>query len=226
VIAARAIVAVVIAALASTAAAQPAASPYIYPPPPLGRSGILGGGLSVEPLDLGMIQAITSNGSAIGLDVGVLGQLDLGTRWALRLPIELGAGGFGHGAGYAELAFIPGALYRFRNTRDQTWVPYVGGGVRLGFVGIGRTLVGKPLLAACCHDWGDGDGWGGGGHSDPNTENTSTVSGGLSLEVWGGYELHLSRWCSIQLAGALGYERLYETTVIILRETVGLRLSI
>jgi hypothetical protein len=223
----------VVAALASSAAAQPMQpmqpmqpAPYVYPPPPLGKSGILGGGLSIEPLDLGSIQAITSHGWARGLDVGVLAQIDLGTRWALRLPIELGAGSFGHGAGYAELAVIPGALYRWRNHADQALVPYVGGGLRFGFVGIGKSLVGQPLLSACCHDWGDGDGWGGGGHSDPNTENTSVTEGGLSFEIWGGYEWHPSRWFSIHLAGAIGYEHLLETTVIVLRETLGVRVSI
>jgi hypothetical protein len=235
------------AALATVAAAQPgmqqpmtppmtptmtpAPSGFVYPPPPLGRSGYFGAGLSVEPLNLGSIQAITSHGSAAGVDVGVAAQLDVGTRWALRLPIEFGAGGFGKGAGYGELVVIPGALYRFRDDADQALVPYVGGGLRLGFVGIGKKLVGEPLVAArmviaCCHDWGDHDDLGGGGSSDPNTDTVSTVSGGISVEAWGGYEWHPSRWFSVNLAGAVGYERLKSTTVIVFRETLGIRLSI
>jgi hypothetical protein len=215
--------------LASPASAQAPGEVATTPPkvPALHRSGGLHLGVHLEPPYLGSIQAISAFGHAVGTDVGIAVQVDLNKRWAFRLPLELGAGGFGDGAGYGELALIPGLLYRFRDTDDQRWVTYVGGGTRFGLGGIGRVLINQPLIVqsqnvACCHDWGDG-GWsggGGGGHSDPNTE---LVIIGLSPELWVGGELRLSRWVLVNFAGSVAFERTNSTSVVVLRETVGLR---
>lgn len=196
--------------------------------PELHRSGAFHLGIGIEPPYFGSIQAITPYGHAAGLDVGIALQVDIGKHWAIRTPLELGSGGFGNGAGYGELAFIPGVIYRFRDTDDQRWVSYVGGGTRFGLGGIGRVLINQPLKTqtrnvACCHDWGDGGGWsggGGGGHADPNTE---LVVIGLSPEVWFGGELRVNRWLLVNLAGSVGFERTNSTSVFVLRETIGLR---
>jgi hypothetical protein len=87
-----------------------------------------------------------------------------------------------------------------------------------GFVGVGRVLLGQPLVVACCHDWGDD----GHGHSDPNTESTGV--GGIDL--WARLEWNRTRWFSVQLAGAVGFERVLATTVVVVRETIGVRFSI
>jgi hypothetical protein len=212
--------------IAGTATAQPPGMQPATPiaEPALHKEGILHAGISIEPLGIGAIHAITPHGTVTGLDLLIALQVDLGPHWAFRLPIELGAGGTTSGAGYGELAIIPGAIYRFRSSDDQRWVPYVGGGLRLGVVDIGRTLVGKPLqltpVPLCCHDWD----WDHGGHSDPNAEDTSTLAGGPSPELWAGTEWNPSRWFSLQLAGAIGYERVFATSVVVIRETLGLRL--
>ena len=83
---------------------------------------------------------------------------------------------------------------------------------------LGRILVNQPLIVACCDDWGDGD-----GQSDPNTEGFLI---GLSPEAWVGIEVRLSRWLSLNFAGSLGFQRAVSTSVFVLRETVGLRVTI
>jgi hypothetical protein len=203
----------VVALLSSTALAQPGLAPE---QPPVHKAGLFHQGIAIELLDIGGIQAITSHGSASGVDGGIVLQWDLGPRWAIRVPIELGVGGFARGEGYGELLAIPGVVYRFRSYDDQRWVPYLGGGVRFGAVGIGNALVGQPLVVACCHDWGDSD-----GHHDPNIQS-STAWG---TELWAGVEWNRTSWFSLQLAGALGYERILATAVVVLRETLGLRFS-
>jgi hypothetical protein len=208
---------------ASTAEAQPGLRPPATARATATRDvGLFGGGFSIDLLDVGSVQALSSHGHAVGLDVGVGLQLERG-RWALRLPIEFGAGGFGHGAGYAELAIIPGALYHVDRGPEHRWVPYLGGGLRFGAVDIGRTLVGLPLgtqFAACCHDWDWGDGDGGGG--DPDTESDGVAA---SPELWAGFDWNPRRWFSLHIAGALAYERVLATDVIVARETMGMRFS-
>jgi len=233
----RGSLAVVVVLAATAARAQPSMTPiaqppsmapgYVAPPEPVGKVGYLHGGLSVDLLDVGAMQAFTSHGHASGVTLGVMGQIDLGARWALRMPIEISAGGFGDGRGYGELVVVPGAVYRFRSVRDQAWSPYVGGGLRFGFVGIGKRLTGEPLTLACCHDWGGHGGFGGSsGHADPYVHNTGTWAGDPSVEAWGGIEWAPARWMSFQLAGALVYEHIAGVTVIVLRETLGLRVSL
>jgi hypothetical protein len=212
-----------IALSGSTARAQPGLQAPI--PPPLHEEGLFHGGISLELLDLGAFQAITSHGWASGADVGIAVQVDLGPRWALKVPIEFGYGGSKDGSHYGELAIVPGVIYRFRDRDDERWVPYVGGGLRLGVVSIGKTLLGKPLdpvNVACCHDWDFGHhGDGGGGHADPYMEDSGTTS----PELWAGVAWNRTRWFSLQFAGALGYERVLATSVIVARESVGARFT-
>src|SRR6478672_7323955 len=141
----------------SLARAQPSLTPPIGEAPiPLHKEGLVHGGVSLELLDVGAMQAFTRYGSAKGADVGVALQIELGPHLAIKLPIEFGYGGSVNGAHYGELAIVPGVVYRFRDRDDQRWVPYVGGGLRFGAVSIGKTLVGEPLGAtpvACCHDF-------------------------------------------------------------------------
>lgn len=209
--------------LAAHAQAQPGlvtSTANVTEEAPLQRSGLFHQGISVEPLNLGALQAITSHGKVSGIDLGVALHYDLGPNWSLHMLIELGEGGFGGGDGYGEAAIVPGVMYRFRSHEDQRWVPYLGGGLRVGYVGVGRTLVGLPLVIACCHDWGEDPNHTGKG--DPNIEDGS-ASGG---ELWAGIEWDRTRWFSLQLAGAAAYERVAATSILVLRETFGIRLSI
>jgi len=215
----------------SVASAQPSMTPSMpidETPITLRKEGLIHGGVSLELLNLGAVQAFTSHGSAKGVDMGVALQIELGPHLAFKLPIEFGYGGSVNGAHYGELAIVPGVLYRFRDRNDQTWVPYVGGGFRFGVVSIGKTLVGEPLdpvAVACCHDLDWGHSSSSGHASDPYMEDASTTSGGMSPELWAGFAWNGTRWFSVQFAGALGYERLLGTSVIVARETIGARIT-
>jgi len=208
----RMLIGVLVALVPGTVFAQPGLEQAHAPR----EDGLFHAGISVELVDLGGMQAFTPHGWASGIDAGIAVQWDLGPRWAIRVPIEIGVGGFAKGEGYGELLVIPGVVYRFRDDERQRWVPYLGGGVRFGSVGIGHVLLGEPLVVACCHDWGDGD-----GHSDPNTDSAAAVG----TELWAGIGWHRASWFSLELAGAAGYERVLATRVIVLRETVGVRLA-
>ena len=217
--------------LGSTANAQPSLTSPTVPideaPITLHKEG-MHGGVSLELLNIGAFQAITSHGSAKGVDVGVALQIDLGQHLAFKLPIELGYGGSTNGAHYGELAIVPGILYRFRDHDGQKWVPYVGGGLRFGAVSIGKTLVGEPLdpiAVACCHDLHWDHSSSSGNDSDPYMEDASATDGGMSPELWAGFAWNGTRWFSVQFAGALGYERLLGTSVIVARETIGARFT-
>ena len=205
---------VVLALAPAVAHAQPGVADPA--PGPVREDGLFHAGVSVDLVDLGALQAFTPYGRASGVDAGITVQWDLGPQWAIRVPIELGVSGFAKGEGYGELLMIPGVIYRFRNDERQRWVPYLGGGVRLGSVGVGNALLGKPLVVACCHDWGDGD-----GHGDPNTESTLA----MGAELWVGAGWHPTSWFSLEIAGAAGYERVLATRVFALRETLGVRIA-
>jgi hypothetical protein len=205
---------------AHAAHAQPglAPTPPDAAPAPLPKAGLFGVGFSIDLLGLGAIQAITSYGHASGVDVQLALQWDLDSHWALRLPIEFGVGGLTSGAGYGELAIIPGAVYRFRDAAGQRWVPYLGGGLRLGSAGIGNLMINRPLVVACCHDWGSSHS----GKPDPNVDAEASTG----LDLWGGVEWTPTSWFAIQLAGAAGYEHMGGVSVLVLRELVSLRLAI
>lgn len=190
--------------------------------PPAGdlpRSGYFGAGFSLEPLALGPAQAFSGGGAAVGVSFQAAIQVDLGTRWALRLPLELGVGGTGD-ATFAELGFTPGVLYRWRDDADQRWVPYLGGGLKLGAAGAGRDLLGLPLVTVQALDI-DIDHHHG-GESDPNLESRV----GAFPELWAGVEWHPNRWFSLNLGGAYTYVRVAGTNVHLLHERVGLRFSL
>jgi hypothetical protein len=155
---------------------------------------------------------------AVGVSLLTALQVDLGSRWALRLPLELGVGGL-EDSTFAELGITPGLLYRWRDDADQRWVPYFGGGLRLGVVGAGRGLLGLPLVTVQALDL-DFDGHDGG--SDPNLES----SVGAFPEVWAGVEWHPNRWFALNLGGSYTYMRLLSTNVHVLHERVGVRFSL
>jgi hypothetical protein len=195
------------------------------PPDHLPRSGYFGAGVNLEPLAMGPMQAISGGGAAVGLTIQGAIQVDVGPRWALRLPLELGAGGSGDST-FAELALTPGVLYRWRDDADQRWVPYFGGGFKLGLAGANRGLLGLPLVTSEALDTQaldihfhhhDGD-----SSSDPN--DVSRL--GAFPELWAGLEWHPTRWFALNLGGAYTYVRLAGTNVHLLHERVGLRFSL
>jgi len=185
----------------------------------LPRSGYFGAGINLEPLSLGPVQAFSGGGASVGLSLQSALQIDLGTRWALRLPLDLCAGGSSPSS-FAQLGFTPGVLHRWRDDAEQQWVPYLGGGFKLGLVGAGRGLLGLPSTTAQALDLDfddfDGDG------ADPDLETGFA----LSPELWAGVEWHPTRWFSLNLGGAYTYTRLQGAGVHMLHQRVGMRFSL
>lgn len=183
------------------------------------RAGYFGAGINLEPLTLGPVQAFASGGTAMGVSLQSALQIDLGPRWALRLPLGAALAGESP-SDFVELSFTPGVIHRWRDDADQAWVPYVGGGLKLGLFGAGRGLLGLPLIAsrqALDLDFGDD-----GGDPDPNEE----VDLGALPELWGGVEWHPNRWCSLHLGAAYSYVRVAGRNVHVLHERVGVRFSL
>ncbi|RKH42930.1 hypothetical protein D7Y23_30280 [Corallococcus sp. AB050B] len=186
------------------------------------RSGRFGAGISLEPISLGPIQAFSGGRTAVGISLQAAFQVDLGARWAFRLPLEVGYGGSGD-ATFSELGVTPGLLYRWRSDADQRWVPYLGAGLKLGAVGAGREFLGFPLITSVqsldldFDDFDDDD-----GESDPNLESRL----GAFPEVWAGVEWHPNRLFSLNLGVAYTYVRILGTNVHLLHERVGVRFSL
>ena len=162
----------------------------------LPREGLFHRGIGVIPLTLGPAQAESKFGRATGLRFATGAQLDLGPRWALRLPLVLAAADGTHG-GYAEIDVAPSIVYRFRSRADQVFVPYLGGGVKLGAFGADRTFLGKPRLSTLDVNTGElldyqhhHHGW-----SDPNFDTVAKPGG----EAFLGCSLHAGRLFSMNL---------------------------
>ncbi|MBN8467490.1 hypothetical protein JYJ95_13290 [Corallococcus exiguus] len=184
------------------------------------RSGYFGAGVSLEPLSLGPVQAFSGGRVAVGITLQAAFQVDLGARWAFRLPLEVGVGGSGDST-FSELGVTPGLLYRWRHDADQRWVPYLGAGLKLGAAGAGREFLGLPLVTTVQSldlDFDDDDG----DSDDPNFESRL----GAFPEVWAGVEWHPNRWFSLNVAAAYTYVRLLGTNVHLLHERVGVRFSL
>jgi hypothetical protein len=168
------------------ALAEPATAPR--------RTGGLGLGVGLEPLALGTVEVVSRGHGAAGLGVAAALQIDLGVRWALRLPLSIDAA-FARGQSeLIEVAFTPGAIYRFRTGLDEGLVPYAGGGLRLAGAGAERDLLGLPVVTQSAlelkHEHhGDHHPF---GHrsDDPNFDTEAS----LGPEIWLGVEQRLSRW--------------------------------
>ncbi|RKG85512.1 hypothetical protein D7W82_19320 [Corallococcus sp. CA049B] len=182
------------------------------------RSGYFGAGVNLEPLSLGPVQAFSGGRVAVGISLQAALQVDLGSRWAFRLPLEVGVGGSGDST-FSELGVTPGLLYRWRSDADQRWVPYLGGGLKLGAAGAGREFLGLPLVTTVQSlDFDDDDG----DSDDPNFESRL----GAFPEVWAGVEWHPNRWFSLNVQAAYTYVRVLGTNVHLLHERVGVRFSL
>lgn len=134
------------ALVAQTATPPPAQTATRTPPPPLGESGLFEHGINLDLIEVGALQAFGPGGSAAGIVLALGPELDLGPRVALRVPLRLGVAGSAAGSSisssFAELVIAPGVVYRFREDRDQRWVPFVGGALDLGAFELGRHLLG------------------------------------------------------------------------------------
>jgi hypothetical protein len=187
----------------------------------LPRSGRFGAGVGVQPLAIGLAEAISDGGGDLGLALTTAVQIDLGARWALRLPVAMD---FTYGGGngtFVDLTFTPGLLYRWRHDPDQRWVPYLGAGLRLGAVGARRDLLGLPLVATTLAHEHHGGHHFFGHHDDPDFDATLTAG----PELWAGFDQHLNRWCALDWSFAYGWMHVDGVGIHRFRQTVGLRLT-
>ena len=191
---------------APDAAPAPAAPPQtlatstaVAPSRALGRSGRFGVGFSLE-LQIGVAQVFAPGGSPTGVWLGLAAQVDMGPHAAFRLPLQVVAAGSGEN-GFAEVAFTPTYVYRFRHENEQTIVPYVGVGVKLAFVEGGRTLLGRPLTGMASPDACSRR------HSLGGS-TTTDCSFALSPEPVAGIEWHATRLFALDIAASYSFARL------------------
>jgi len=148
-------------------------------------------------------------------------QIDMGPRAAFRLPITFVGADSGDNQ-FVEIAFVPSYIYRFRHEADQTLVPYLGLGVKLGFVDAGRSLLGRPLTGMRSPD------------SCSTRRTTSTdrdCAFTVSPEPTAGLEWHANRLFALDLAASYSFAHLTSSEglvswVHVLSIYVGPRLSL
>jgi hypothetical protein len=96
------------------------------------------------------MEVFSAGTSANGVDAGLGVEIDLGEHLALRIPLEIAyagssttdAGGVEQSSLFVYVGLSPGVTYRFRSERDQRWIPFVGGAIKLGAFMFGRRLLG------------------------------------------------------------------------------------
>jgi hypothetical protein len=159
------------------------------------KEGVFSAGIGVIPVGLGPVEVFSAGGHAIGARLTAGAQVDLGPRWALRLPIVIAGASGGSLDGYAEIDVVPGVLYRFRDRIDEGFTPYVGAGVKLGGFGAGRPLLAKPpVIATVRPGVAPNDLFEEHHHSnDPNFDSEATVG----AELWLGGSWHATRLLSL-----------------------------
>ena len=195
----------------------------------LPKSGALQRGVSADLLELGPVEVHSAGGTGTGVRLAMGGEYELDAHWAVRVPLVIAVTGSGsaHEHGFAELDVVPGMVYRFRSSGLETWIPYLGGGLKLGAWGADRPLVGQPLVVArrVMHDVGDlfdDHHHGADGGGDPNFD----AKAGGGFELWAGAELHAASWLTVRFGVALGLVRVDRTLIETLAETITLRVSI
>jgi hypothetical protein len=182
--------------------------------PPLPRTGLFAAGLGIDLLQIGALQVISSGATSQGVVVGTGVEIDLGTRTALRVPIEIAyAGSSNNDAAGVERSTVfffaglaPGVVYRFRTERQQRWTPYLGGAVRLGAFMFGRDLLGVPP------------------NPPPATMQEFTRLG-AAPDLAAGVLFTPARWFSLRIAVDYTYIFVAHTSVHVLSEAIAPRFS-
>jgi hypothetical protein len=196
----------------------PSASPY--PPAEatltatLPRTGLFARGLGLNLLQLGPMQAISSGGTSWGIDLATGVEIDLGPHLALRVPIEIAyAGSDNNDAAGVEQSTVfvfaglsPGIVYRFRSERDQRWVAYLGGALKLGGYMFGRRLLGVAP------------------NPPPATMQEFTISG-AAPNLAAGLLCSPARWFALRIALDYTYIYVAHASVHVLTETLGPQFS-
>jgi len=186
---------------------QPSPSPVAAAPAApagLGRSGRLGWGLGFEA-QVGWAQVWAPGSAPAGVHLALAVQGDMGPHAAFRLPLSFAGASSGDNQ-YAEIAFVPTYLYRFRSQVDQAFVPYVGLGVALKFIDAGRALLGRPETTLRSSD----------SCSSRTTTNTARdCAFAISPEPTAGVEWQGSRLFTLDMAASYSFAHLTSSTGIV-----------
>jgi hypothetical protein len=180
---------------------------------PLTRTGFFKRGINFDLLELGSIQAIGRGGSTAGILLGLGPEFDLGPRAAIRIPLQLAVAvdtsapttDQTEASSFFALVLAPGFVYRFRHAQNQTWVPYLGGGLDLGLFQFGRQLLGL----------------------EPSPAGTAQafVRAGVAPELFGGILYSPTRIFSLRFAAGYTYFFVAHTSLHVLSETLSARFS-
>jgi hypothetical protein len=187
----------------------------------LAKEGRFAAGIGVFPIALGPIQVFAAGGHAFGLRFGAGAQIDLGPRWALRVPLVIAGASGGSLGDYAEIALVPSVIYRFRARADERFTPYVGAGVKLGGFGAERPLLGKPVVATVSQALGDGVFEEHHHTDDPNFDSAVAIGG----EVLLGGSWHASRLLSLDFELTGDFVPVDGVLVAVVAETAALRFT-
>ena len=171
-------------------------------------------GLGIDLLQIGPLQVISSGGTSQGVVVATGVEIDIGTRLALRVPLEIAyagssstdAAGVEQSTVFLFAGFSPGIVYRFRREPHQRWTAYVGGGARLGGFMFGRSLLG---LAP----------------NPPPVTTQEFTRAGAAPELAAGLLFSPARWFSLRIAVDYTYIFVAHTSVHALSETIAPRFS-
>jgi hypothetical protein len=141
-------------------------------------------------------------------------ELDLGTRTALRIPLEINyagssntdASGVEQSTVFAYVGLTPGLTYRFRAERDQRWTGYVGGALKLGGFMFGRQLLGVAP-------------------NPPPATMQAFTRAGAAPELTAGFLYTPFRWLTWRLGLDYTYIFVAHSSVHAFAETIGPQLS-
>lgn len=177
------------------------------------RSGFFRRGINFDLLEVGSVQAIGPGGTVVGILLGIGPEFDLGTRAAIRVPLQLAVAADTGGStldeteanSFFDLVVAPRYVYRFRYEQTQKVVPYVGGGFDMGLFQFGRKLLGLEP-------------------SPPGTAQ-AFVRLGIAPDVFGGILYCPTRIFSLRFAVGYTYFYVAHTSLHVLSETVAARFS-
>jgi hypothetical protein len=187
----------------------------------LPKEGLFASGIGVIPVSLGPIQAFSKGGHALGLRLAAGAQIDLGPRWAVRVPVVIAGASGGSLSDYVEIDVVPGVLYRFRDRVNEGFTPYVGAGVKLGGFGADRPLLGKPVVAVLRPAVSRNDLFDEHHHSDPNFDAAASIG----AELWAGGSWHASRLLSLDFDLTGAFVPVDGALIAVVAETAALRFT-
>lgn len=189
----------------------------------LTKSGAYGRGIGLEAPAVGPLVASSRGTTGYGVSVALALQIELGTRFAIRFPFDVGATD-----SVATLGFAPGFLYRLR--ASDVVIPYAGLGLRFGALSARKYALGLSSTAVSVAPLSTQSGgprfdFSGFGDSDLDGADRRT-RGGVWPELWLGAEILLNKWFLLNVAGSYFYASVSDVGVHVMSLRIGSRFSL